>query len=313
MSTDRHSKLITGPFTFRKLNLFCRVATLGSVTKAAKDLNMVQPAVTAQLRAIESQLGVKLVYRDGRNLALTEAGHSFHRWCEGMLGRCDELSRTLSGVTDGTAGYAVIAASMTAGTYRLSELLIRYRQLNPHTTVTTHIGNTQTATEAVRAGACDFAVLLLDPQQDLKGLDLEYLWDDPLWLVSSPDRAEQAAAGLDNIATLPFITSPRHMLRRTLEDEQLYSMGILSREVVIELGHPEAIKQAVKQGLGFAFIEASAITEEIARGELVVTHIPSIDLHLPLYLARRKDKILAATHRRLMNFILEETRKLNAR
>lgn len=313
MPNDRQPKLLTASFSFQKLELFCRVAALRSVTKAAEELGIAQPAVTAQLRTMERHLGVALVYRDGRNLGLTEAGQSFYRWCEEMLTRCGELSRTLSGIAGGTSGYAVIAASMTAGTYRLSELLIRYRQLNPNTTVTVPIGNTRATTEAVRAGACDFAVLLLDPMQDLEGLEFEYLWEDELWLVASPEQAERVGtASPDVIATLPFVTSPRHILRRTLEDEQLYSAGVLSRQVILELGHPEAIKQAVKQGLGFTFIEASAAADDIARGELAVVPTPSIELRLPIYLAKRKDKMLSAMHLRLMDFIVTEGRKFGS-
>jgi len=303
-------KLITASFTFQKLQLFCRVAALGSVTKAAEELGIAQPAVTAQLRAMERHLGVALVYREGRNLALTEAGQSFHRWCEEMLTRCDELSRMLSGVADGSAGHAVVAASMTAGTYRLSQLLIRYRQLNPHSTVTAQIGNTRATTEAVRAGACDFAILLLDPQESLEGLELEYLWQDPLWLVGAPHQAERiGAADPDTIAALPFVTWPRHILRRTREDEQLYAAGVFNRRVVLELGHPEAVKQAVKQGLGFTFIEASATADDIARGELAAVPTPGVELRLPVHLARRKDRVLSAMQWKLMTFIQEESRQ----
>lgn len=304
--TLRHgrSKLMTGPFTFQKLEVFCRVAALGSVTKAAEDLHMVQPAVTAQLRAMERQLGIKLVYREGRNLALTSAGQSFHHWCEDILARCAELSRDLSSVSDGTSGHATIAASMTAGSYRLSNLLTQYRRQHPKVTVTVHIGNVQTTTEAVRTRACDFAVLLLDPQQNLEGLMLNHLWDDRLVLVGSPDQvATMRSASPKLIASLPFVTSPRAVLRRTLEDQQLYSAGILSREIVMELGHPEAVKQALKQGIGFSFMEEASVAADIARGELAIIPTPRLTLRLPIHLAWRKDAALTQMHVRLMDFI----------
>jgi len=303
---QRHgrAKLITGPLTFQKLDMFCHVAALGSVTRAAEDLHMVQPAVTAQLRVMERQLGVKLVYRDGRNLALTDAGRSFHRWCKDILSHCNDLSRDLNNVADGASGHATIAASMTAGTYRLSRLLTQYRRQYPNITVTLTIGNVQTATEAVRTRACDFAVLLLDSQQALEGLVLEHLWDDKLLLVAAPDLAATVrSASPRRIASLPFVTSPRAVLRRILEDQQLYFVGVLNRQVIMELGHPEAIKEAVRQGIGFTFIEEAAAASDIARGELVVIPTPRMALRLPIYLARRKDAVLSHMHVQLMEFI----------
>jgi DNA-binding transcriptional LysR family regulator len=308
IASPKSQRLLTAPFTFQKLELFCRVVALGSVTKAAEELHVVQPAVTAHIRAIERRLGVALVYREGRNLALTEAGQRFHAWCEDILTRCGDLSRDLGSVADGTSGHATIAASMTAGSYRLSDLLTRYWRQFPNVTVTLNVGNVHFATEAVRNRTCDFAVLLLDPSQNLEGLVLEPLWEDKLLLLGSPERAAELRSSTraitpKTIAKLPFVTSPRDILRRTLEDQLLYSAGVVSRKVVMELGHPEAMKQAVKQGVGFSFLEESAAAADIARGELAVIPAPRLDLRLPIYLAQLKDRVLSPMHRRLMAFI----------
>jgi hypothetical protein len=68
-----------------------------------------------------------------------------------------------------------------------------------------------------------------------------------------------------------LITAPRSILRRTLEDEMLYSRGVLARNVVMDLGHPEAIKRVERQGTGFTFIDESAVQDEIGRGEPTIS------------------------------------------
>lgn len=304
MSTTRVSKLLVGPFTFQKLELFCRVVALGSVTKAAEELHVAQPAVTAHIRDLERRLDMALVHREGRRLALTEAGMHFHGWCEDILARCGELSDSLDDITAGSAGHATVAASMTAGTYRLSDLLTQYRQKFPKVTVTLSIGSAQTATETLRTRACDFAVLRLDPKQSLDGVTLELLWEDKLLLLGAPDQvAALRSFTTQAIAKLPFVATPHSTIRRTLEDDLLYSVGVVNRQVVMELGHPEAIKLAVKKGIGYTFMEASAAVTDIARGELAVVTTPSIDLRMPVYLAMLKDKVLSPMHMRLMDFI----------
>jgi DNA-binding transcriptional LysR family regulator len=297
--------------SFQRLELFCCVASLGSVTRAAEKLGIAQPAVTAHLRGLEQKLGVRLVFRDGRNLGLTEAGLRFHRWCEETLTRCSELSRELSGLAGGTTGSAVIAASMTAGSYLLADMLARYQKEFPKTSVIAQIGNTRMATEAVRTGACDFGVLLLDREQDLEGLEFELLRDERLLMVGAPDddRAGDTATPGD-VAQLPFIASPRSILRRSLEDEMLYSCGVLTRNIIMELGHPEAIKRVVRRKAGFAFSEESAVHDEIARGELRMVATPEIDLRLPLYMAYRRGKSLSEMQVRLMDFLRQTVKSM---
>lgn len=297
-------RVLTTQLTFQKLDLFCRVATLRSVTKAAERLGIAQPAVTAHLRSLEEKLSVRLVYRDGRNLALTEAGQRFHRWCEEVLTRCSELSRELSGLNDGNSGTAQIAASMTAGTYALADMIARYKREQPHISITTQIGNTMVATEAVRTGACDFAVLLLDTQQDIDGLDVEVLWEERLHMIAAPDddRIGNFATPA-HISQLPFVTSPNHLLRRTLEDEMLYSYGVVNRNIVLEMGHPEAIKRVVQEKCGFAFVEETAIREQILNGTLRIVNTPKIELTIPIYMAWRRGKSFSEMQIRLMNFM----------
>jgi DNA-binding transcriptional LysR family regulator len=304
MSTARASKLLVGSFTFQKLELFCRVVALGSVTKAAEELHVAQPAVTAQIRDLERRLGTALVYREGRRLALTQAGVQFYGWCEDILARCGELSNSLNEIAAGSAGHVTVAASMTAGTYRLSDLLTQYRQKFPKVTVALGIGTAQTATDTLRMRACDFAVLRLDPQQRVDGLTLELLWEDKLLLLGAPEQvAALGSLTKQAIAKLPFVTTPHSTIRRSLEDNLLYSAGVVNRQVVMELGHPEAIKLAVKKGIGYTFMEASAAVTDIARGELAVVATPSVDLRMPVYLAVLKDKVLSPMHTQLMDFI----------
>lgn len=295
---------IAPQLSFQKLELFRCVAGLRSVTRAAEKLGLAQPAVTAHLRNLEEKLGVRLVYKDGRNLGLTDAGVRFHRWCDETLTRCAELSRELKGLSGGTSGSAVIAASMTVGSYLLADVLAKYQKQFPGTSVITKISNTPMATEAVRTGACDFGVLLLDREQSLEGLEFERLLDERLLMVGAPADARIGdMATPAEVAQLPFIASPPFILRRNLEDEMLYSCGVLTRNVVMELGHPEAIKRVVRQGIGFSFVEESAVHDEIEQGVLRAIRTPEIDMTMPLYIAHRRCKSPSEMQVRLMEFL----------
>src|SRR5580698_19292 len=97
-------------FTLQKLEVFCLFVDLQSVTRASERLCVAQPVVTAHLRGLETKLGVTLVKRVGRNIGLTEAGERVYKWANDVVMRTREMERELSGMEDGVAGSAVLAA-----------------------------------------------------------------------------------------------------------------------------------------------------------------------------------------------------------
>lgn len=290
--------------TFQKIEVFCLTAQLGSVTRAAERLGMAQPVVTAHVRSLEAKLGVRLIKRAGRNIALTEAGERVFRWGDEVLTRSRELERELAGLTEGSSGSAVVAASMTAGSYFLPDLLIRFRAAHPSSMVTVQISNPQTAMEAVLTGACDFAVLLLDPRRDTEEFVIEPLWDEPLLLIAASDsRLVGRSAGADELTHLPFISTPKTLVRREFEDDQLRAYGIVRQNIVLEMGHPEPMKRAVKADVGVSFLLDTCVREALDSGELRIVETPGIALSIPLYLVHRKRKDFSPLQRALMQFI----------
>ena len=179
--------------TFQKLEVFCTVVELGSVTRAADRLCIAQPVVTAHVRSMEARLGYALVRRSGRNIALTEAGERIYRWATEVITRTREVERELAGLESGEMGNAVVATSMSVGSYALPPLLLDFHRLHPDGLVTVEISNPQGAVDATRMGTCDFAVILLAVGQDLDGLTTLPLWEDDLVLVCSPSNGQLAA------------------------------------------------------------------------------------------------------------------------
>ena len=288
----------------QKLDVLRCVGEYSSVTKAARQLNIAQPAVTAHIRDMERRLGIKIVRREGREIALTEAGRRVLKWAEDVLTRYFEMKRELGGLEDGTIGSAVIAASMSIGTYLLTELLVTFQSRHPNAQIRTIIGDTWASTEAVRGGQCDFAVLLFDPKQNMSDLVLERWFTEPLVLVAAGDEDRVGeTANLDDLHSLPFVAVSPSMMRGQIEEEMLYGQGVFSRKVILELGNPEAIKRAVRQGAGVSFVEKTAAQDEIERGLLRVVATPEISMSLPISLCFLRGKTFSPMQRRLFDEI----------
>ncbi len=286
-----------------KLEVFCTVAEQQSVTRAAAKLCISQPVVTAHLRALEDKLGVALVRREGRGIALTEAGVRVLRWAQGVVTRTRELERELAGMAVSAPGRALVAASMSAGSYLLPPVLCDFHTSHPDGRVQVTISTPQVALEAVNAGAADFAVVMLLPEQNLDGLIAEPLWNEPLLLACSP-RSRWVGDSVDReqLSQLPFISTYSAVMQQ-LEEGQVRANGVAARRIVMELGHPEAQKEAVRRDIGVCFFLTSSVEADLARGDLRQVKTPGVALSIPLYLVRRKDKELSSFQQALKDHI----------
>lgn len=277
--------------SLQKLEVLTQIVRQGGVGRAAEALFVTQPVVTAHIRALEERLGTRLFYREGRQLHLTEAGQSVYEWAEDILIRTRELDRYLGGLADGQEGTVAIGASMSVGSYLLPQTLTRYQAVHPGAELRLNIGDTEHIIEDAHRGFLDFAMVVSAFDLEIPGLDVEQVAEDEIVLVTACDAEPQSdRISVETLASLPFIEAPEGIIRRMFIDRRLRDLGIVDRNVVLELGHPEAMKAAVLSGAGVCLMFRSAAEKEIEQGELRRVAVDSLWMALPIYLIRRKGK-----------------------
>jgi DNA-binding transcriptional LysR family regulator len=294
--------------TLYKLEVFTLVVELGSVSHAAEQLFVSQPVVTGHIRSLEERVGARLFYREGRHLHMTEAGETVHSWARDVLTHTRELSRHLEGLTDGTRGNVVVGASMSVGSYLLPSLLARFQRDRPLAKVQLNITDSDHAIQAAEAGECDFAVVILDDDPASPSLEGELLGLEQLVLVTGAGSDVGESIGIEELSAVPFVESMEGMIRRTLIDRQLEKVGVRSRNVVLEVGHPEAMKRAAEEGVGVSLLFRGSVQQELETGRLREVELRDRPLSVPLYLVHRKGKLLSAIQRDLMEAIRNKIR-----
>ena len=290
--------------SLHKLDVLSRVVQLGGVGRAAEDLFVAQPVVSAHIRSLERRLGAVLFYREGRQLHLTEAGRAVHAWAEDLLTRTRELERHLGGLSDGSTGSVVMGASMSVGSYLLPHVLTSFRARHPGAQLRLSISSTELAIEDTRTGTLDFAVVVTEPNLELPGMEVEQIGSDEIVLVAAPYSEPHAdVISAKDLGLLPFIETPEGFIRRTFVEQRLRAAGVVDRNVVLQLGHPEAMKRAAQEGLGVTLLFRTAVRSELESGSLREVKVEDVDVVVPISLVHRKAKTFSALHKKLIDEI----------
>ena len=298
------NRVIGSQLTLHKLNVFCVVADLGSISRAADKLGIAQPAVTSHMKSIQEKLGVDLLTKQGRNIVLTDNGKLAYKWARDLIVRTREFERELSEGPTALRGRVVVGASLTVGGYTLPHVFASFRRENPGISVQVQVDTAVDCVAALKAGVSDVAVTGLDPGQNVDGLEVSKLWDEELVLVAAQGSTLVGdTAGIDEIANLPFVTNELGSSKNGVIESVLRPFGIVHRSVALEIGHPEGIKSAVLADCGLAFLFASSIQKELQGGSLRRVRTPNLDLSIPMYLLKRREKNLSPVQDKVRSFL----------
>lgn len=281
--------------SLQKLIVFCLVVELGGISRAAEYLYVAQPVVTAHVQSLQKRLGVKLLYREGHRMLLTDEGQRVYEWARETRSRTRDLIRDLDGMSDGERGTVSVAASMTVGSYLLPPILGRFRRRRPRAAITLSISEPEHAMDSVGRGDSDFATVVSDGPPTHAGLQATVVGQEEIVLVAGRDfEPRLSSVPMATLADLPMISSPAGHVRRSIIDRQLARQGVRLGNVVMELGHPEAMKHVTLDGLGACLLFRASVAEELEAGTLRQIPIQDARLFVPLMTVVRAGKRLSA-------------------
>ncbi|OLT33715.1 hypothetical protein BJF84_21535 [Rhodococcus sp. CUA-806] len=292
--------------SFRRLEIFCLVVELGGVTRAAEHLMVAQPAVSSQIKALESWLGASLFFRTGGRLVPNEAGEHAYRWAREMLSRSTAVQRDVREFESGFAGSVVVATSMGVGTYVVPPLLAGLQRSRPGAEVTVQISAPDQAISSVELGEADFAVVTWRDRALPKSVTAESFRQIPVDLYASRD-GEPFSDELDpsDLAELTFVRAPENLeVERHLAD-RVRSLGLPDLRTAIRLGHAEAMKAAVIANQWVTFLPRYSTTQELADGRLRTVAVRGLELVEHVAIIRPTDDLMTPLQRVALDTVRE--------
>jgi DNA-binding transcriptional LysR family regulator len=261
-------------FSLRQLEVFTAVARSESVSRAASELAMSQSAVSGSLADLERQFDVRLFERIGKRLELSELGRSLRPRAEALCAQASELEHGFSGEHE--AAQLRVGATLSIGNYLCAPLMARYMREHAGSKVTLHVANTAEIARRVKNYEIDVGLVegeLVDPE-----LEVTRWRRDELCVFASPKHplaSRKRLTDADLKSASWILREHGSGTRQTFEHAM---RGLLPElDITLELEHTEAIKSAVKAGLGLGCVSRVALVDAFKHKSLVPCHVPDRD------------------------------------
>jgi len=274
----------------RNAKTFVKIVEAGSFTRAAELLGYSQAAVTAQIKAMEKELGVPLFDRIGKRVYLTHEGRTFLPYALNMLKAEEEALNSIKNDGPLTGSLSICAPSSYAD-HVLPELLLKYRELHPGVFISVRTSDyVDDTTQRLARGEIDFLVRLDEENSDPGFLTIASK-PEPLIFVTYPGNPalNRDKLGIREAIGDQFITSTREIGYSAILEKKLLRMGI-EFEPVMDIGSVEAIIQILRGGFGVALLPEYVVSDYIDIGELVKMEVKDHDISMNSYYLCSKDR-----------------------
>ncbi|MEW6275870.1 MAG: selenium metabolism-associated LysR family transcriptional regulator [Bacillota bacterium] len=296
----------------RQLEVFLRVAELKSFTRAARQLYMSQPAVSFQIRSLEEELGVKLFWRNEKNVLLTEAGRLLYPEVKQMISHFYKIKSGLDDLKGLRTGHLEIGASTIPGEYLLPLLIGDFRKKYPGVLVSLRIGGSGEVEKWLANREIDLGFTgIFVASKEVECLP----WiDDRLVLIIPPDHpwGQKKIVDVSELIKEPLILrEPGSGTRRAFEDRLAAKNVLLTQSnTAMELGSTRAIITAVQAGLGIGVVSYWAAREPLLLNRVKEILLKDVDLRRKLYVARSQNRLSNYATDVFYNFTFnEDTRR----
>ena len=295
-------------FTLRQLDLFAAVARTGSLTRAAAEVHLTQPAVSMQVKQLEEIFGLPFFEPEGRGIRLTDAGREFAQRVEEVLDgvqNLEELAARLRGVRTGRIRLGVVSTAK----YFVPRLLAQFLGSHPGIDFRLSVHNREEILGELRGNTVDLVIMGRPPE----GMDLKSTPFAPnlLGIVAAPAHplSRRRRIELADLAAGPFIIREQGSGTRAAM-ERVFGEHRVRFRATMEMTSNETIKQAVMAGLGLGFLSLHTVRTELASGRLVLLDVIGLPLRRQWFVVRRAARRLVPAAEEFERFLLGEAEGL---
>jgi len=290
--------------TLRQLRIFVGVARHLSFVRAAEELALSGPAVSMQIKDMETQLGLSLFDRSSRSVSLTKIGTELLAHADRVLAAMRDADDLIASVK-GLQGGALDLALVDTASYFVPRMLALFRRDHPK--IEAHlrvVDNRESIAQLLRQGEVELAIMGLPSGEWAKA---EPFAPNPQVLVTAVDhpfaqmkRVSPQALQREMFITRETLSGTRSALQHYLQEHQITVSSIM------QMSSNEAIKQAVMAGMGISLLPLHTLGLELEQGLMAVPVVEGLPLIRHWHVIHNKGKVLSPAADAFRQFMLEE-------
>jgi DNA-binding transcriptional LysR family regulator len=254
----------------KHLETFCKVAEVGSFSRAGEALYLTQPTVSGHIASLEQMAGLRLFDRLGRRVALTNGGQIFYRYAKEILRLRDEALNAIYEFSHLIKGRITIGGSTIPGDYFLPKVMGRFQREAPGISISLVIADSQKIIDMLLAGEIEVGVVGM--RFEGERVDAHPLFHDRVIIIAAAQHPLAAKKELswEELRAAPLLIRERGSGTRKAFEKHVAAAGLRLDDfsIVGEVGSSTAVKEGVKGGIGLGIISDLAVREEIEGGSI---------------------------------------------
>lgn len=296
-------------YTLHQLHIFLKIVQTKSITKAAEELNLTQPAVSIQLKKLQDQFDIPLTEVIGRQLYVTHFGNEIAITAQKVLDEVETItykSKTFKGILSGKLMVSVVST----GKYVMPYFLCDFLNQNKGIDLIMDVTNKSKVVKSLENNEVDFALVSILPD-DIQ-LQSEILLENKLYLIGNRNAVSQIQNNYSNLFDeYPLIYREEGSATRLVMENYLQRNGIQSAKKM-QLTSNEAVKQAVIAGIGYSIMPIIGLKNELESGDLKIISMKGFPIKSNWYLVWLKNKSMSPIAEAYINYIRDEKSKLKS-
>ncbi|MFC4201723.1 LysR family transcriptional regulator [Candidimonas humi] len=290
------------------MKAFLTVAEIGNVTRAAELLNIVQPAVSRQIRLLEEDLGIQLFERGRHGMALTDAGRALVEYGQRVMLELDRARALLKSSETAVGGLVTIGLLPSTSEMLASPLVTAVSQQYPGIRLRVAMGYAGTLLRWLETGEVD-AALLYRAERSAE-IQTTPLVEEPLWVIGPRDSGFERSqpVHLSKLVGRKFILPSAPHGIRTLVEHACRTAAV-SLDLSVETNALSVQRSLVLGGHGLTILPPIAVAEDLAQGRLSGAPVCGPDIARTIVLALPSNRSTGRHIRSVVNILVEEMRR----
>jgi len=293
-----------------QLRVFASVYKNRSFSKASQDLHLTQPTISNHIKALEDEFECRLFDRMGRTIIPTKEAEVLYEQSIEIIQKADALSDALGDLKKETSGKLIIGASTIPGVYLMPRIMTEFQKKYPAISFQILIADSGGVIE----GISKHELLLGIVGAKLGNEQIDYMpfVEDELIVVSAPLKTGKSSVTLKELIALPMVLREEGSGTRKEAEKFLESEGITFEDIKVAgiFGSTDAVKQAVKAGLGISILSKFSVADELEYKLLEEIKLTDIQMKRRFYIVTHKKRTLPRLYDIFLKHILAETKHL---